>query len=93
MGNGNNLDIVDPPLGYLEFMPDSIARSYSYDMKIFKYYKYWVDSLLHRVESLPNNVDVRLDYSMEFKTKNNEMHLNHRNFNAWYNTMIYKRSD
>ena len=90
-GNGNNLDIIDPPLGYLEFLKDSIGQFYDYEIKEFSSRKYWIDTLLHYVIFLPNNKSLQIDYSFEFKAKNTEMYLEHRNFNAWYNTMIYKR--
>ncbi|OFY61466.1 MAG: hypothetical protein A2Y71_06410 [Bacteroidetes bacterium RBG_13_42_15] len=94
MGNWPNMEPVEP-IGYREFLSDSVLIEYSYQTQEFKYKKYWIDSLLYEcflLENLSTCTLVRR-YSFEFFDNNKKLRLDYVDIAALFNTFILKRKD
>jgi hypothetical protein len=94
MGNWPNMEPIDKPTGFKEYLPDSVLREYDYSKQDYTFNKkYWIDSLLHECAYLQEeNRYVTIGrYSFEFFDKNKKLRLDYSNIYALYNTFIWKR--
>ena len=93
IGNGDNLETIENPFGYIEYLPDSVKIEYASDTKEYYYKIYWIDSLLHECIYLQEAHEYLITgrYEYEFYDKNKKMRLDYSNIAANYTTFIFKR--
>ena len=93
IGNGNNLETVENPFGYIKYCPDSVKIEYASDTKEYCYIKYWIDSLLHECIYLDeeHRYVLHFCYKYEFFDKNKKMRLDFACGIAEYSTCILQR--
>ena len=89
MGNWPQMDPVNQPNGYKEYMPDSILREYDYNTGDVFIKKYWIDSLLNVSSTNGGSPELLFQYKFEFY--DNKLRLDVTNFYMLYTTSIYKR--
>jgi len=91
MGNWPDMDSIKNPLGYQEYLPDSILLEYIYETKTTYYKKYWLDeSLLYRATPMDDGSLFVLRYKYQFSNNNNKLKLNIQ-ATTTFRTSTYKR--
>jgi hypothetical protein len=93
IGNGDNMEVVPDPGGYIEYLPDSIKIEHSIDSPESFQKNFWIDSLLNeRVYFQEQHRWVNTGrYRYEFFDKNKKMRLDFVLGIAELSTSIYKR--
>ncbi|MCY1723226.1 hypothetical protein OU798_22950 [Prolixibacteraceae bacterium Z1-6] len=91
MGNYPNMEQVETPSGYKEYLPDSVLREYNYETSSFYYKTYWIDSLLHEGVYRSDGYLVATRYRYNFIRMNNKVELELHNAAGIYNNFIYQR--
>ena len=89
IGNWPNMEPILKPIGYKEYLADSVLREYSYETETYFYKRYWIDSLLH--ESTKRDDEFQLIFEYHYIFYNNKLRLDYSNILATYNTFILKR--
>lgn len=91
MGNWPDMEPVEEPLAYVEYLPDSILREYEYKTKRSYFKKYWIDdSLLYECIPREDGYQLIIRYKYQFSHKNDILRLDIQAF-AINNTSIHKR--
>lgn len=76
LGNGDNVNPIENPLGYREYLIDSVLNSYIYENESLENRKYWIkDSILFEsfalVDVIDNDTIIYTNpYKFEFLDKN-----------------------
>lgn len=92
MGNWPDMEPVNEPLGYEEYLPDSVLREYEYATQKSYYKKYWIDdSLLYIGITREDGFLLVIRYKYQFNTID-KLRLDIKAL-AIFNTSIYKRID
>ena len=92
IGNWPNMELIEEPSGYLEFLQDSIMREYDYQTGEYFYKKYWIDTLLYEIQTRDDGVQiVSPRYHYYFYSNNNMLRLDFSEIVAIFNTFILKR--
>ena len=95
LGNGSNLEPIDNPITYREYLPDSLTRVYNYEEKQFYNEKYWIeDDFLNLsytfIDEIDKDTTIFIEkYKFQFQNKNT-LRLDFQN-PAILTTSIYKR--
>jgi len=94
IGAWPNMNPIDEPYGYREFLPDSILCDYDYQTEKSIYLKYSIDDIvLKEYLSTPNSVTLLLEHSYEFFEDGNKLRLDVENVSAWLPTQILQKID
>ena len=91
IGNYPNMEPVETPSGYKEYLLDSILREYDYETSNFYYKTYWIDSLLHEGVYRSDGYLIATRYRYNFFSMNNEVKLELHNAAGIYNNFVYQR--
>jgi len=93
IGNEDDLEPVDNPFGYNEYLLDSIKVEFASDTDEYFYKKYWIDTLLTEGVYLQDTHEwfITGRYEYRFYDKNEKMRLEYVNIAATYTTFIYQR--
>jgi len=90
MGNYPNMESVDKPSGYKEYLPDSVLQEYDYETGSYFYKKYWIDTLLNESIFYQGKQVFTLTFSYNFPD-NNTLELETYNMPSIFNNEKYKR--
>lgn len=91
MGNYPDMEPVENPSGYKEYLADSVLREYNYKTGSFFYKTYWIDSLLHEGVYRSDGYLVATRYRYNFVSMNNEIKLELHNAAGIYNNFVFQR--
>ena len=91
MGNWPNMDPIEDPLGYEEYLPDSVLRQFDYKTNTSIYKKYWIEDSTLLISTLrEDGLELVFEYKYDFFDKNNRLRLDAYSLMI-FNTSIYKR--
>ena len=90
MGNWPNMEPIEEPLAYEEYLPDSILREYEYKTKNSYFKKYWIEGSTLLISTLrEDGFELVFKYKYDF-FDNNTLRLESYSV-MMSNTSIYKR--
>ena len=90
MGNWPNMEPIEEPLAYEEYLPDSILREYEYKTKNSYFKKYWIEGSTLLISTLrEDGFELVFKYKYDF-FDNNTLQLESYSV-MMSNTSIYKR--
>lgn len=92
IGTPGNMIQIEPS-GFVEFLPDSIYKSFDYEeQKLIFQCKYWIDSLLHFSQFIDIDLEVVNSYKFEFSENYNKLQLDDvGNWDGMFTRSILKR--
>jgi hypothetical protein len=91
LGNWPSMEYIEDPLGYEEYLPDSVIRQFDYKTNTNNYKKYWIeDSILYISTLREDGFELIFEYKYTLFDKNNKLRLDAYSLMI-FNTSIYKR--
>ena len=91
LGNWPSMEYIEDPLGYEEYLPDSVMRQFDYKTNTNNYKKYWIeDSILYISTLREDGFELIFEYKYTLFDKNNKLRLDAYSLMI-FNTSIYKR--
>jgi len=94
IGNWPNMNPIDEPTGYREFMPDSILCDYDYQIENSKCMKYSIDDeILYEILRIPDGITLTFKHEYEFFEETNKLRLDLVYESALNSTQIFKKID